>query len=168
MYRLPGEHHLEQNILLTTLPTLGKQWRLTFDLLPSEYISRGWANCLHLLGKEDKENSGERGLSLSFQVEGFLVRSAHNYEQLPATDLPAIHQWTSIVVDQIQNGAKHLFSVSIGGKKVSSVEIRKPEKLVDVKVFASDPNFPAQLGSIRNLVIEASGEFLHLFKLEIY
>jgi len=31
VYRLPGEHQLEQNILLTTLPTLGKQWRLTFD-----------------------------------------------------------------------------------------------------------------------------------------
>ena len=31
VYRLPGEHRLEQNILLTTLPTLDKQWRLTFD-----------------------------------------------------------------------------------------------------------------------------------------
>ena len=30
VYSLPREHWLEQNILLTTLPTLGKQWRLTF------------------------------------------------------------------------------------------------------------------------------------------
>ena len=69
MYKLPGEHRLEQNILLTSLPTLGKQWRLTFDLLPSEYISKGWANCLHLLGKG--QNAGERGLLLSFKGEGF-------------------------------------------------------------------------------------------------
>ena len=89
-----------------------------FDLLPSEYISRGWANCLHLIGKEEKENAAERSLSLWFQVQGFLVRSAHNNGQLPAADLPTINQWTTIVVDQIQNDGKHLFSVSIGGKEV--------------------------------------------------
>jgi len=152
VYKLPGEHHLEQNILLTSLPTLGKQWRLTFDLLPSEYISKGWANCLHLLGKG--QNAGERGLLLSFKGEGIFVRTAHSTGRLPSHHLPIIDQWTTIVIDQVQKDGKHLFSVSIGDKEVFNAETAKPEKLVDVKVFASDPKFLAQPGSIRNLVIE--------------
>ena len=161
MYKLPGEHHLEQNILLTSLPTLGKQWRLTFDLLPSEYISKGWANCLHLLGKG--QNAGERGLLLSFKGEGIFVRTSHNTGRLPSHHLPIIDQWTTIVIDQVQKDGKHLFSVSIGDKEVFNAETAKPEKLVDVKVFASDPKFLAQPGSIRNLVIEMGGEFSKIF-----
>jgi len=126
------------------------------DLLPSEYISNGWANCLHLTGKG--ENSGESSLtsvSLWFNKQGLLLRSAHNHWQRPSTDLPIINQWTTVVIDKIQkNDGKHLLSVSIAGKEVFSVEDTKPEKLVNVKVFASDPRLPAQPGSIRNLVIE--------------
>ena len=133
-----------------------------FDLMPSEYISRGWANCLHLIGKGENENAAERSVSLWFQGQGFLVRSAHNNGQLPSSDLPSINQWTTIVVAQIQKDGKHLFSVSIGGKEVLT-EMWKPEKLTNVKVFASDPNFSAQPGSIRNLVIETGGEFSKIF-----
>ena len=127
-----------------------------FDLLPSEYISNGWANSLHLTGKE--QNAGERSMSLWFNNQGLLVRSAHNNGG--SRYLPIINLWTTVVIDQIQkNDGKHLFSVSIGGKEVFSVEDTKPEKLLNVKVFASDPRLPAQPGSIRNLVIETEGEF---------
>ena len=148
------------------------------DLLPSEYISNGWANCLHLTGKN--ENSGESSLtsvSLWINKQGLLIRSAHNHWQLPSTDLPIINQWTTVVIDQIQkNDGKHLFSVSIAGKEVFSVETRKPEELVNVKVFASDPRLPAQPGLIRNLLIETGGEFykilfiscLHLSKVVMF
>ena len=160
MYKLPGEHRLEQNILLATLPTLGKQWRLTFDLQPSEYIAKGWANCLHLLGKEAEENAGEKALlTLLFQGQGIFVRTDHNTGRLPSEDLPIINQWTTIVIDQVQSEGKHFFSVSIGDKEVFNTETANPEKLVDVKVFASGPRFAAQPGSIRNLVIEMGSEF---------
>ena len=66
------------------------------------------------------------------------------------------------MVAQIQKDGKHLFSVSIGGKEVLT-EMWKPEKLTNVKVFASDPNFSAQPGLIRNLVIETGGEFSKIF-----
>ena len=131
-----------------------------FDLLPSEYIPKGWANCFHLTGKE--ENTRERSFSLWFNNQGLLVRSAHNNGG--SRDLPIINQWTTIMVDQIQkNDGKHLFSVSIAGNEVFSVEDTKPEKLVNVKVFASDPRLPAQPGLIRNLVIETEGEFYNIF-----
>ena len=102
-------------------------------------------------------------MSLWFNNQGLLVRSAHNNGG--SRDLPIINLWTTVVVDQIQKNddRKHLFSVSIGGKEVFSVEDTKPEKLVNVKVFASDPRLPAQPGAIRNLVIETGGEFYKIF-----
>ena len=34
---IPGEHLLQKNSLLATLPTLAKEWRISFDLKPKSY-----------------------------------------------------------------------------------------------------------------------------------
>ena len=126
------------------------------DIRPSEYISNDWASCLQLIGKN--RNSRTTSLSLWFQENGLLVRSDQMKKQFPSSALPFIDRWTPIVVDQIQINGKYLFTVSIGDQGMFSEENQNPEELVNVKVFASNQNFSAQPGLIRELVIETGGE----------
>ena len=43
----PGEHLLKKETLLTTLPTLDKEWKVTFDFKPTSYKYRGYAQVIH-------------------------------------------------------------------------------------------------------------------------
>ena len=47
VYTKVEEHQLVKDTLLTTLPTLGKEWRVTHDFKPTEYVG-GYGNSLHL------------------------------------------------------------------------------------------------------------------------
>ena len=47
-YFLEGEHQIEKNALLTTLPTMTKEWKVTFDVNPTDYKYTGFGSVLHL------------------------------------------------------------------------------------------------------------------------
>ena len=59
-------------------------------------------------------------------------------------------------MQQLEKNNQYNFSLSIGGKNVFSRENISPAELLNVEVFASHPDFPAQPGYIRNLVIETA------------
>ena len=63
---------------------------------------------------------------------------------------PPLGEWTSVVVSQL----KSTFSIYINGTDPSSVENPEPKEFSNVKVFASDPWWDAQLGSIFSLTIK--------------
>ena len=47
-YSLSREHLLRKNNLLTTLPTLGKEWVLSFEINPEGFTHRSYAQVLQL------------------------------------------------------------------------------------------------------------------------
>ena len=47
IYTKAEEHQLVQGTLLTTLPTLGKEWKVTHDFKATKYLNT-WCNSLHL------------------------------------------------------------------------------------------------------------------------
>ena len=47
-YSLEGEHEIAKNTLLTTLPKMTKEWKVAFDINPTDYSVAGMTNLLHL------------------------------------------------------------------------------------------------------------------------
>ena len=157
IYRAAEEHQLVQGTLLTTLPTLGKEWRVTHDFKPTRYLNH-YANSLHLTIGGEYGQYGDRTPAIwpSTPEDGFHTTSAVNgMKSYPRDfDRPPVGAWTTIAMSQTLEGGKYVYRVTMGGQEVHAVENRVPAEFQDVKVYASNPWYAAQPGSIRNLEIE--------------
>ena len=60
-FSLTGEKELAKDNLLTTLPTLTKEWRVSLEVKPTDYDYSSYANVLHL-------TIGGKGLGASGKV----------------------------------------------------------------------------------------------------
>ena len=67
---------------------------------------------------------------------------------------PPSGQWSSVVVSQLKTGSTTTFSVKINDAAPLTRENPAPRAFSFVKVFASDPWFKGQPGSIRGLTIK--------------
>ena len=155
-----------------TIPTLGKEWRVSLDFKPTDYSYTGHASLLHLTLGANSGTYGDRYPAVLFHPsEGICIASAvnddHDYFQTSLLDRPKIGEWTSLDIAQEQEeGGKFVFRIVIGGKEISSVENTNPVEMKDVKVYASDPWHPAQPGSIKAWLIQTKlGQFCFLLLL---
>ena len=75
----PGEHQLVKNTLLSTLPTLGKEWKISFQFNPTNYNFTDWTNLVHLTVGGNMEKYGDRIPPIFFKPDrGLLVSSFIN------------------------------------------------------------------------------------------
>ena len=160
---LPGEHSLKRNSLLTTLPTLTKEWRISFEFKPKSYKVNGQAQILQLTIGGEKTNIGNRTPALWITkkkngVPRVVIASTLNgkasvskvFNELP----PAIDEWTNFEISQERKGSDYIFSLVMKDKTLWSAKNTKPQEFSDVKVFASSNWYVAQPGYIRRLMIE--------------
>ena len=163
IYTKAEEHTLVKDTLLTTLDTMGKEWRVTHDFKPTKYLSV-WANSLQLTIGGDMENYGDRTPIIFPSNQNSpgkmkiasAVNGAPDYGTTP--DQPSLNVWTTIAISQTLEEGKYMFRISIGDQEVHAVENTQPEVFRNVKVYGSNSNHAAQPGSIRNLVIETKVE----------
>ena len=156
------EHELSQNQLLTTLPKMTKEWKVSLEVNPTDYKFTGYANVLHL-------TIGGKGLGSTAKVgdrtpciwihksRGVVISSARNGKVAYTKtfkSLPPVGEWTSIEVSQSLVGVKYMYSISIAGKNVFNTENKKPVELSNVKVYAGSPWYTARKGFLRNLEIK--------------
>ena len=161
-YSLEGEHQIVQNGLLTTLPHMTKEWKVTFDIKPTDFNVKGYANVLHMTiggqGVGGGAKVGDRNPAIWFhKTRGVLVSSALDGKASVSKffkNLPLAGEWTTIEVSQSLVSSQYMFSITIGNKKVFTKPNTKPVKLCDVKVYSGSPWYPAQKGSLKNLKIE--------------
>ena len=161
-YSLEGEHEIAKNTLLTTLPKMTKEWKVTFDVNPTDYRSKSSASVLHLTiggkGTGSSAKVGDRIPAIWFhKTKGVLVSTAldgkASYNKF-VKPLPSVGAWTRIEVKQSLVSSQHIFSITIGNEEVFTKPNTKPVELSDVKVFAGNPWSSSQKGSLRNLKIE--------------
>ena len=152
----PSEHQIEKNSLLTTIPTLAREWRVTFDFNPKSYNNK-WTQVLHMTIGGDSGNIGARTPALwMHRTRGVLVSSASQPTAgkfIPGKN-PTVNKWAAVEISQIKIGYKYIFSLVINGETLWSVENMRPKEFSNVIVYASSPWSPAQAGSIRRLQIE--------------
>ena len=161
VFFLESEHQILRNSLLTVLPNMTKEWKVTFEVNPTHYIWNGWKSVLHLTtgGKGVGSNAkvGDQIPAIWFHKSGAVRvstalggRASYNRVLKP---LPLAGEWTRIEVSQILVSSRHMYSITIGNE-VFSRPNRKPVELSEVKVYASNPWSAGQRGVLRNLKIE--------------
>ena len=149
---------MEKGNLLETLPRLGEEWEISFDFKPDAYTTEGFTSILHLTINEDLTKIGDRIPAIFYNPDsGLHISTAignnpnSHRDVMPA---PPVGKWTSIVMSQLKSGSKTTFSVKVDGADPFSVENPAPQEFSDVKVYAADPWWDAQPGSIRGLTIK--------------
>ena len=156
-YSLNGEHNIAKGSLLTTIPEMTKEWKITFEVKPTDYSVSGYASVLHATigGKGGK--IGDRIPAIWFhKSNGVLVATALDGEISYSEHfkpLPPFGEWTKIEVTQSLVSSRYIFSVAIGNKNVLAKQNTKPAEFSGVKVFSGSPWYSGQRGLIKNLKI---------------
>ena len=160
---------MKRGTLLTTLPILAEEWRVSFEIKPTSYNYNGFAQILQMTTGGKIANVGDRTPALWIhKTKGVYLATTLNGRpyigKFFKTKKPSLNQWTTVEMSQTKEGSKHIFSFTIGGETLWSVENTKPKKFYSVKVFASSGWYVAQAGSIRQFKIEnilPGGENIH-------
>ena len=155
---MEGSHEVAKNTTLTTLPKLTTEWRVSFEVNPTDYKYSGYASLLHMTVGGNRGQVGDRSPAIWLhKTRGVLVSSAIDGKvaySKTVKPLPAAGEWTRIEVSQVLVGAKHVFSITIGDKKEFSKTNSKPVELTDVKVYSGSPWYTTQKGFLQKLKIE--------------
>ena len=158
-YYYPGEHLLKKGSLLKTLPTLTKEWRVSFEFNPKNYNYEGYAQILQMTTGGKYGNIGDRTPALwMHKSRGVYISTTLNGN--PAigkafpTKKPPINQWTAVEIKQSKDGSNYIFSLKFNDEVLWSVRNTDPQEFSAVQVYFSSGWYVAQAGSIRNLRIE--------------
>ena len=161
-FSLEGEQEISKNNLLTTLPKMTKEWKVSLEVNPTDYTFSSYANVLHLtiggMGLGSSAKVGDRIPAIWIhKTRGVMVSSALNGKAAYTKTykvIPPVREWTTIEVSQSLVGTKYFYSISLDNKNVLKVENKKPVELTNVKVFAGSPWYTARKGFLRNLEVQ--------------
>ena len=165
---IPEERSITKGHLLTTLPILGMEWRVSHEFRPTDFSNNGWTNSIHLTTGGDNHQYGYRTPAVTFHPsKGMQVTAAvngvYNYHRDFMSKRPVLDAWTTISISQEMSGEKYIYKIIIGEEQVYSVENHQPQEFRDVKVYASDPWHTKVPGQIRAFTIQTKthkeGEF---------
>ena len=157
-YSMTGEQEIAKESRLITLPQLTKEWKVSFEVNPTDYKYTSYASLLHMTIGGNRGQVGDRSPAIWLhKTRGVLVSSAIDGKvaySKTVKPLPAAGEWTRIEVSQVLVGAKHVFSITIGDKKVFSKTNSKPVELDNVKVYSGSPWYTSQKGFLQKLKID--------------
>ena len=146
--------------MLGTLPKLGKQWRLSFDVKSPETIPSGWSNLIHAEAVTgDCCTIGQRIPAVWFNSDHgtqLTVDSAVNSNGQRNVRTLSISKdiWSTVEIKQQRDNAKYFYSVTVDETEIISEENLYPLEFYNVTIFASDNYSKPSGASIRNLIYE--------------
>ena len=143
--------------MVATIPKLGRIYRVSFDVKPNSF-SKEWRSVLHFTIGSDLTNYGDRipGVWFHHSGDGSLYIAAPingNLDRVFKTEPVPLKEWSHIEISQQLENSIYIYAIRLNGEKVFSEENTQPKTFENVKVYASDPWYPAQDGSIRDLII---------------
>ena len=160
-FSLGTEHKIKRNQLLTTIPLLAKEWRLSLELKVDNFGS-SFKQVLHMsiggkgVGKFAKY--GDRTPAIwTHPSRGFLISSAVRGKQSFGRyikKLPSPGEWVKIEIGQALGSSEMIYFIAINGRRMVSVTNPEASEFENVMVFTSSPWYSPVSGSIRNLVVE--------------
>ena len=135
------ESDIAQGALLTTYHQK-KTWRISFELYPTKWPTRGYRSIFQLTQGERWGKFGTRSPAMFLHDGAFLIFPTYDVEtELPRADRPPLNQWTKLVFEQREEaGGEHVFSFSQAGQEVYSLQNDNPREYTDLKVaWAKEP-----------------------------
>ena len=156
---------LKKETLLTTLPTLDKEWKVSFELKPTSYKYRGYAQVIHFTtggkgGKGGKVGDRTPALWIHKTLGVYIVTTINGKPNVGKTlrlGRPPLNKWTTVEINQVKKGSSYIFSLMMNNEVLWKSTNTRPSQFSDVKVFAASPWFAVQAGSIKGLKIEQPG-----------
>ena len=169
-----AEHQIQKNQLVTTIPILRKEWKVSFEFKANTFGS-SFRQLLHMSiggrGTGRGSKYGDRTPAIwTHSSRGFLIASAVNGKYSYAKyfkGLPKTGEWVNIEIGQEIKSSKMVYFIVIGGTTVLSTTNSKPAEFKNVKVFTSSNWYTPLSGSIRNLLVENKddGRLFRMFKI---
>ena len=172
-YHLTEENQIARGTLLTTIPTLEKEWKVSFDFKADSFAG-GLKQIFHMTAGGKGAGSGAKYGDRTPAIwtdpkKGFLISSAvggkYSYSKWFKQALPSAGKWVNIMITQQIEASKMTYSITIGGKKLFTVTNTQPSKFDNVKVYMSSGWYSSLDGSIKNLQIENrnNGKYFYQF-----
>ena len=108
-YYLPSEQLLKKDNLLTTIPTLAKGWKVSFELKPSNYNYKSYASVIHMTIGGSSGNIGDRTPALWLhRTKGVYLATALNGSSSVGRFFkgknPPVNEWTFLGGDKPGHG----------------------------------------------------------------
>jgi hypothetical protein len=140
----------KKNVLVKSGFTLGKQWRLSFDVYQKGKISN-WGSIVHFT----QSGNYPRIPAIWFHPNGQKLHmcmwtQAGTNDCWNSGDI-ALQKWHSIVMSQTAVNGKYTIKYFIDGTLKASKTQSKPQLLKNVKLYAGDPWYPAFNGYTKNI-----------------
>jgi len=150
------EFLLKKNNLLETLPSIGKEFSISFDVFINKF-GPSWQNILHLTSTgRDCCNWGDRvpAVWISSKKQ-FYICSALNGggDSCYHGTVANAGEWISVEISQTFSNYKYEYEIKINGQSVYKVDNNKAQEFENVKVFAADNFYTSLDGKIRKLSI---------------
>nr|XP_047133477.1 uncharacterized protein LOC100212045 [Hydra vulgaris] len=151
------EFTLMKGLYLGTLNVMMKEFTVSFNIKPKIY-SKGLKNVLHFTLDNNVGEYGDRNPGVWFHEDGsgklvIFVAVNNNGNYSIETSPLSLHKWSSVMISQIMFNGKYWLTVDLNGVNIHRVENYNAKNFKNIKVYASDPWYDAQNGSIADLLI---------------
>ncbi|XP_065679574.1 uncharacterized protein LOC124814293 isoform X2 [Hydra vulgaris] len=149
--------NLVKGKLIAEIPKLDKEYLVSFDIYPNKFVA-GWHSVIHFSIGSDYGRYGDRTPGIWFHTDGKggLYISAPingNVDRVFTTNPIGLNHWSSVEVSQFLRNSVYIYTIRINEEIVFSEINNLAQSFDNVKVYASDPWYDAQYGSIRNLFV---------------
>ena len=152
-----NEIPLFRDTYIATLRYFHEKFTVSFEVKPISFYEN-WATVLYLTTGVNTDQNENRNHAVFFTPDknGVMrIYSSINHELNDGFDtkfLP-LNIWSSIKISQQLINRAYIYSISVNGNVVYSTVNLNPSKLMNLKVYGTDPWHIAQSGLIRNLII---------------
>ena len=149
------EHQISDNGHFASIPKLSAQWKISFDLKPTEYPPVVYYTGLWVLSSSNLERL-EFLISFSNSNISLLVLNHGNtLVDLKSTQLPKLHEWSRIEISHLEEeeGGNYFLSLSVGGKELGREGFEMGRNMTDVNIGCIGPLAFKQTGFIKELVV---------------
>nr|XP_047146494.1 uncharacterized protein LOC100209659 isoform X2 [Hydra vulgaris] len=144
------EETLKKNNLVAVLSKLEQSFDIYFDLKLNSF-SDGFRSVIHLTIGEDNSKYGDRIPGIWVSNQKLLVAFAINDNKNEYFESKPLQQgqWINIHIRQHAQWGRASYTIYINNKKVYTLPNLNPQVFTNVKVYAGDPWYEAQDGSIK-------------------
>ena len=154
------ERNVKRSQLLTILPRLGRQFKLSYEFKITEYgyTSYYYYAAVHMSTGSNTGSYGSRMPYVAYYGTKVKVYAAISGEENSVKSFPRSlkNEWTTIEISQQKKDGVYMYTVSIDGEEVHAEANKGPAVFSNMKVYASDPWNSVQQGVIRNIAIQTS------------
>uniref|UniRef100_A0A7M5V1R0 Cnidarian restricted protein n=1 Tax=Clytia hemisphaerica TaxID=252671 RepID=A0A7M5V1R0_9CNID len=150
---------LQPNNLVLFIPILSNEWivQLHFKLLAEHAGESKWCNIIHVTKGQNNIVYGDRTPAIFFDKTtmrlgiGSAVNGSKNYARYPTVQYNT--EYNVEIHQRDKSGGVYKYSILLNGEEIHSIDNTQAQQFYDMKVYISDPWFPACNGWIKHVKI---------------